>query len=738
MRRLLKLSDTAVIDRLVADYIRRGEHIDRSAYIAEHPEFATRLAAALPRTNVTHTAGHATLIEPTSLGDVSSENIFSKLNGRASLIGGDIDHYRIVSELGRGAMGTVYRAIDKRDKSHVAIKTLQAGGHASPAQLDRFVREGAAQANLVHPNIAAVRDTGHHGGVPYIVMELIAGGATLQSILEDRSEPFNQRRAATIVRDLALALAYSHKHGVIHRDVKPSNILMDGPVPKLTDFGLAFVEGNNARLTRSGEMVGTICYMSPEQARATDEPNSQWDIYSVGATLYELLTGQPPFVGETQPEILAKVINNDVVSIEKAGVKVSRALEAICIKCLEKHVDNRYTSAGELADDLDRFIGGREVLAPLVHWLLRRTRRTLVRRRSAVTIFLAAVILGVNSLYLGHRITSQKRLAVLQSTGGRVDTEQFSTRFLLWALKSGESDRRVAAVTALSARQAPSIDSALSKLATDPDEHVRLQLARCLADHPRPAATAICRALINDDHEIVVAAAVKVAEQLGDPALLPDIQRAALQHNSSVARYAMMTALRMTDPQGDKVARAFLCQADWPARGWMLDVIASGAVRPDLPLLFDALGNSADKDEQQQIHDLLRGCTGAECEPLPAAWQAWWNNCRHRWDVRRVLAISGADRETGLRAQDIIWQVDGIHVGTEFSWPVAAGTEIMIARDGQFRSLTLGPGTSQAHTCFIGTIDSEPVGTSSVAARLRACRSSETISTAAGRRQEDY
>ncbi|MDP6718036.1 MAG: protein kinase, partial [Pirellulaceae bacterium] len=212
MRRLLKLSDTAVIDRLVADYIRSGEHIDRSAYIAEHPEFATRLAAALPRTDVTHTAGHATLIDPPNPDDVS-ENFFDNLNGRSSLVGGDIDHYRIVSELGRGAMGTVYRAIDKRDKSHVAIKTLQAGSHASPAQLDRFVRESAAQADLVHPNIAAVRDTGHHDGVPYMVMELIAGGATLQSILEDSSEPFNQRRAATIVRDLALALAYSHEHG---------------------------------------------------------------------------------------------------------------------------------------------------------------------------------------------------------------------------------------------------------------------------------------------------------------------------------------------------------------------------------------------------------------------------------------------------------------------------------------------------------------------------------------------
>ncbi len=737
MRRLLKLSDTAVIDRLVADYIRRGEHIDRSAYIAEHPEFAARLAAALPRPDASHAAGHATLIEPTNQDNVSG-NIFGNLTGQASLGGGDIDHYRIVSELGRGAMGTVYRAIDKRDKSHVAIKTLQAGGHASPAQLDRFVREGAAQANLAHPNIAAVRDTGHHDGVPYMVMELIAGGATLQSILEDRGGSFNQRRVATIVRDLALALAYSHEHGIIHRDVKPSNILMDGPVPKLTDFGLAFVEGNNARLTRSGEMIGTICYMSPEQARATDEPNPQWDIYSVGATLYELLTGQPPFVGETQPEILAKVINNDIVPLEKAGAKVSRALEAICIKCLEKHTDNRYNSAAELADDLDRFLGGREVLAPLIHWLWRRTRKTLVRRRIAVTIFVAALILGVNSLYLGRRIADQKRLGVLQSTGGRVDTEQFSTRFLLWALKSGESDWRVAAVTALSARRDPGIDSALAKLATDPDEHVRLQLARCLADHPRPAATAICRALIRDDHDIVVAAAVKVAEQLGDPALLPDIQRAALHHNSSVARYAMMTALRMTDPQGDRFVRAFLGQADWPARGWMLDVIATGAVQPNPPLLFDALGNAANEDEQQQIHDLLRSCTGAECEPLPAAWQSWWDKYRHRWDARRVLAISGAARETGLQAQDIVWQVDGIHLGMEFSWPVAAGTEILIARDGQFQSLTLGPGASQAHTCFIGTVDDEPVGTSSVAARLKACRTSETISTAAGRRQEDY
>ncbi|MFM1548676.1 MAG: protein kinase domain-containing protein [Lentisphaeria bacterium] len=737
MRRLLKLNDTAIIDQLVTDYVRRGKHIDRSDYIAEHPEFATRLAAALPRTDVARSAGHATVIDRASLGDVS-ENFFGKFNGRTSIVGGDIDHYTIVSELGRGAMGTVYRAIDKRDKSHVAIKTLQAGGYTSPSQLDRFVREGAAQANLTHPNIAAVRDTGHHNSVPYIVMELITGGATLQSILEDSSEPFNQRRAATVVRDLALALAYSHEHGIIHRDVKPSNILMDGAVPKLTDFGLAFVEGNNARLTRSGEMIGTICYMSPEQARATDEPNPQWDIYSVGATLYELLTGQPPFVGETQPEILAKVINNDVVSIEKAGGKVSCALEAICIKCLEKNVDNRYNSARELADDLDRFLSGREVLAPLIHWLWRRTHRTLVRRRIALSIFLAAVILGMNSLYLGRRIANQKHLVALQSTGGRINTEQFSTRFLLWALKSGESDRRVAAVTALSTRKDPGIDSALTKLTTDPDRYVRLQLARCLANQPRPTATAICRALITDSHEIVVAAAVKAAEQLGDPALLPDIQRAALHRNSSVARYAMMTALRMAGSQGDKFARTFLYQADWPARGWMLDVIANGAVRPELPLLFDALGNSANKDEQQQIHDLLRSCTGAECGPLPAAWQGWWSTYRYRWDVRHALVISGADRETGLRARDIVWQIDGAHVDMEFEWPMAAGTEILIARDGQFRSLTPGAGASQAHRCFIGTIDSEPVGNSSPATRLRACGAAATISAATGRQQENY
>ncbi len=293
--------------------------------------------------------------------------------------------YEILGELGRGGMGVVYQARQVRLNRLVALKMILAGGHAGEAELARFRLEAEAVAQLQHPNIVQVFDVGEAQGHAYISFEFVEGG-TLARRLDHR--PQQARFAAELIAVLARAVHAAHQRGVVHRDLKPANVLLTPEgTPKITDFGLAKRLDMQGGLTQTNAVLGTPSYMAPEQAEA-----KHWavgppaDIYALGAILYEMLTGRPPFLAETQLDTLVQVVADEPLPPSRLHPKVPPDLEAVCLKCLHKEPRHRYTSAEALAQDLDRYLAGERTEAGAglnQSWFRRYGRRV------------AAVALGV-------------------------------------------------------------------------------------------------------------------------------------------------------------------------------------------------------------------------------------------------------------------------------------------------------------------------------------------------------
>jgi WD40 repeat protein len=292
---------------------------------------------------------------PSTLKDVDSDR------GAPPSIA-SVPGYAIEGVLGRGGMGVVYRARHLGLKRPVALKMVAAGAREDPDVLARFSAEADAVAQLQHPNIVHIYDVGEAAGQPFLAFELVEG-QSLASFTSGTHEP--PIAAAQVVVKLARALAYAHDRGVIHRDLKPANVLMtaDGE-PKITDFGLAKRLFADCGRTGSGSVLGTPSYMAPEQASGKSRHVGAWcDVYGLGAILYELLTGRPPFKAETPLETLRQVTMVEVVPPRRLVPTVPRDIETVCLKCLEKEPARRYPSASDLADDLERFLAGEPVEA---------------------------------------------------------------------------------------------------------------------------------------------------------------------------------------------------------------------------------------------------------------------------------------------------------------------------------------------------------------------------------------
>ncbi len=270
--------------------------------------------------------------------------------------------FEILEELGRGGMGVVYKARQINLGRLVALKMVLAGAHAGAHALARFHKEAQAVASLQHPNIVQIHDVGQAGGLPYFSLEFVDGGSLAQQI---DGRPQDVTQAAWTIRTLARAIHAAHIQGVVHRDLKPANILLtaDGRL-KITDFGLARRLGDDSDQTRTGTIVGTPDYMAPEQARGeAHDAGPLVDQHALGAILYELLTGRAPFRGATPIDTIEQVRTQEPVPLTRLQPRVPRDLETICLKCLQKEPHRRYTDASALADDLDRFLEGRSVLA---------------------------------------------------------------------------------------------------------------------------------------------------------------------------------------------------------------------------------------------------------------------------------------------------------------------------------------------------------------------------------------
>ncbi len=328
-----------------------------------------------------------------------------------------IPGYEVEAVLGLGGMGVVFRARHLRLKRLVALKMALAGAYAGPHERERFQREAEAVAALRHPNVVQIHDVGDSDGRPYFTMEYVEGGSLAQKLA---GIPQPSRQAAALQATLARAVHAAHESGIVHRDLKPANVLLtaDG-TPKVSDFGLARRLGGEAGLTRTGMAVGTPSYMAPEQAQGkTDAAGPAADIYALGAILYEMLTGRPPFRAETAAETVHQLLSQDPVPPSRLNGKVPRDLEIICLTCLRKEPRLRYTTAAALADDLDRFLRGEPIAARPEGRLRRFARR--IRRRPTLSVAVAVSTLFALALIGGGLWSLSDREATARaSNAGR-------------------------------------------------------------------------------------------------------------------------------------------------------------------------------------------------------------------------------------------------------------------------------------------------------------------------------
>jgi eukaryotic-like serine/threonine-protein kinase len=346
----------AVLMSQLTDRMHHGEDLSLETICFQYPEFALDLRLLWGTMVVAQVAGRVDSEEAARSSSSPDSGVW-QLQLPVSL--GD---YELLEELGHGGMGVVYRARQTNLGRDVAVKMILRGQLATAQDRRRFFVEAEATAKLNHPNIVPVYEVGEIEGRPYFSMQLIRG-ETLAARITDG--PLSNREAARIMIPICRAVNYAHEQGILHRDIKPSNILIDeSGRPRLTDFGLAKQSGVHESLTRTGAVLGTPTYMSPEQANGrVDAVGPRSDVYSIGTVLYHILTGRPPLVANSPVELALKILEQDPPAPRLLEPKIDRDLEMIVVRCLQKPPDLRYESAAALANDLEAFMRDEPIAA---------------------------------------------------------------------------------------------------------------------------------------------------------------------------------------------------------------------------------------------------------------------------------------------------------------------------------------------------------------------------------------
>jgi eukaryotic-like serine/threonine-protein kinase len=398
-------SQESLLEEVLGEYMQRldrGEAVDREQLLARYPELAAELRAYFADSDeVERLRRQGRRGAPTvCLGRACHEPGAPAGPPPADGTPRSVGDYELLEEIGQGGMGVIYKARQLSLRRLVALKMIRTDRAASPADVLRFRSEAEAAASLDHPHIVPIYEVGEHEGQPFFSMKLIEGGSLAEHLPRFAAD---LRAGVGLLAAAARAVHYAHQRGLLHRDLKPGNVLLDPQGrPHITDFGLAKRLGPRpagASLTHQGIIVGTPNYMAPEQAATKGGVSTAADVYSLGAILYELLTGRPPFQAETALDTLVQVLDREPAPPRGLNRRVDRDLETVCLKCLEKEPGKRYASAEALADDLERWLRGEPIRARPIS----RRERVLkwARRRPHLAALAALLVLALVGGFAG-------------------------------------------------------------------------------------------------------------------------------------------------------------------------------------------------------------------------------------------------------------------------------------------------------------------------------------------------
>ncbi|MCI0535370.1 MAG: protein kinase [Verrucomicrobiales bacterium] len=341
----------------------------------------------------------------------------------------NVGNYELIEELGQGGMGVVFKAKHRTLNRIVALKMLLLGRWTNPRFVERFRAEARAAAGLRHPAVVAIHEIGEHEGQPWFTMDYVAGPSLADLV---REGPLPARRAAALVRSVTEAVQHAHIHGIIHRDLKPANVLLDfDDQPRITDFGLAKEIRVESDLTLSGQTLGSPHYMPPEQVAGQREIGPAGDIYALGAILYHLLTGRPPFQAGTLEATLMQTLKTDPAPPRLLNAEIPRDLETVCLKCLEKDPARRYATAQELADELKRFLNDEPIRARPVTRIEHAWR--WCRRKPALAVSLFSILILLSIVVIGsplavYRINQARKAELTERRRAEAETHRARQR----------------------------------------------------------------------------------------------------------------------------------------------------------------------------------------------------------------------------------------------------------------------------------------------------------------------